>query len=171
MEDCWRRIESARERSNGGRRRSSSAKSEVGNRAVGRLTMDHVLENEERADAIILCAADSVWRSVKVTMRRSVGSCEDVEAIKGPGVVMGTYLVPKWSARVTGSVSCAKAKAPANFSFVRPKLSQRLWHFIHALAQPLTEARAASKQAPQAVNTLQNYVDVAFTRASQPSRL
>ena len=86
---------------------------------------------------------------------------------------MGTYLVPKWSARVTGSVSCAKAKAAAlaNFSFVRPKLSQRLWHFIHALARPLTEARAASKRAPQAVNTLQNYVDVAFTRASQPSRL
>ena len=131
--------------------------------------MDHVLENEERADSIILCAADSVWRSVKVTMRRSVAS-EDVEAIKGPGVVMGTYRVPKWSARVIGSVSCAKAKA-ANFSFVRPKLSQEVVPLHSRARSSINNARAASKQAPQAVNTLQNYVDVAFTRASQPSRL
>ena len=91
-------------------------------------------------------------------------------AIKGPGVVMGTYLVPKWSARVTGSVSCAKAKA-ANFSFVRPKLSQEVVPLHSRARSSINNARAASKQAPQVVNTLQNYVDVAFTRASQPSRL
>ena len=109
MEDCWRRIESARERSNGGRRRSSNAKSDVGNRAVGRLTMDHVLENEERADAIILCAADSVWRSVKVTMRRSVAS----EPTRMPFSLASSWaplLLRNWSVRITGSVSCAKAK-------------------------------------------------------------
>ena len=112
--------------------------------------MDHVLENEERADAIILWAADSVWRSVKVTMRRSVGSCEDVEAIKGPGVVMGTYLVSKWCARVTGSVSCAKAKATLTFrSFGQSCCALRLQLYVtlsrtQVVAKVVAYSRACS---------------------------